>query len=54
MNDDEARRQIQRDARSAQRWANVAMWSSGCALALWIIPLIIAIAVGVWVYLSLR
>jgi uncharacterized membrane-anchored protein len=54
MNDDELRRQIQRDARSAYRWANISMWASGCALALWAIPFVVAVIVAIWVYLALR
>jgi hypothetical protein len=47
-------REVERHARSAERWATISMWGSGCALVLWAIPILVGLAIFVWVYLALR
>jgi hypothetical protein len=54
MTSDDQWRQVERAARSAERWANVSVWLSGCALALWAIPVLLGLAAVVWLYLALR
>jgi hypothetical protein len=56
MNEDERQRHLQdaaKWARRAERASTVAMWGSGCALALWALGILLGIAVGVWVFLTL-
>jgi hypothetical protein len=48
------RAEIGRQARSAERWANLSMGLSSCALVLLALPLLLGIAVFIWVYLALR
>jgi hypothetical protein len=42
-------RKAERYARSAERWSTVALWGSGCALLLWVVPTLIGLAVAAWV-----
>jgi hypothetical protein len=51
---DDHLRDAERYARQAERWATVSMWGSGCALVLYALGLLLAIVVGVWVFLALR
>jgi hypothetical protein len=48
------RAEIGRQARSAQRWANLSMGLSGCALVLLAMPLLVGVAAFIWIYLALR
>jgi hypothetical protein len=43
----------QRYAKQAERWSTVAMWGSGCALAIWVAGILLAVVVGVGIYLAL-
>jgi hypothetical protein len=49
---DDHLRDAERYARQAERWATVSMWGSGCALVLYALGLLLAIVVGVWVFLG--
>ena len=55
MNDDRERhlRDAAKWARSAERWSTVAMWGSGCALVVWALGALLAVAMGVLVFLAL-
>lgn len=54
MDEQEHRAKAERHARSAERWATISMWGSGCALVVWAVGTLAAVALGVWVYLALR
>ena len=51
MNDERDRhlRDAHRYARSAERWSTVAMWGSGCALALYVLAGLLVVAAVVLV-----
>jgi len=48
------KRRLDRDLATAERWANISMWLSGCVLVLWAIPVLVGVAVAVWIFLALR
>jgi hypothetical protein len=51
---DEHLADAERHARSAQRWSTAAIWGSGCALALWVVPVIVGVVVAIWVVIASR
>jgi hypothetical protein len=51
---DDHLRDAERHARSAERWATASMWGAGCGLLVWVLPVLAAIAIAVWIFLATR